>query len=81
MCDSIAHRGPDAEGGLLRPGRVALGFRRLSIIDLETGDQPISNEDGSVHVTCNGEIYNFRELRGRLVDARPRLPHPHRTPR
>ena len=69
MSDSLRHRGPDSAGGLLRPGRVGLGFRRLSIIDLETGDQPISNEAGTVHVTCNGEIYNFRELRGRLVDS------------
>lgn len=66
MCDAIAHRGPDAAGGLFVPGKVALGFRRLAIIDLETGDQPIANESSSVHVTCNGEIYNFRRLRSEL---------------
>ncbi len=63
MCDAIAHRGPDAAGEHVVPGRVALGFRRLAIIDLETGDQPIATEDGSVSVTCNGEIYNFAALR------------------
>jgi asparagine synthase (glutamine-hydrolysing) len=66
MCDAIAHRGPDAAGELVEPGRVALGFRRLAIIDLETGDQPIPSEDSSVQVTCNGEIYNFRALRPAL---------------
>ncbi len=66
MCDAIAHRGPDAAGDHLVPGEVAIGFRRLAIIDLETGDQPIPNEDSTVHVTCNGEIYNFRDLRSGL---------------
>src|SRR6476620_11497132 len=66
MCDARAHRGPDDEGFLHRPGRVALGFRRLSVIDLETGNQPLLSEDGSVAVTCNGEIYNFRSLRREL---------------
>jgi asparagine synthase (glutamine-hydrolysing) len=66
MCEAIAHRGPDDAGVLLQAGKVGLGFRRLSIIDLETGEQPIATEDANVHVTCNGEIYNFRELRSEL---------------
>ena len=65
MTRALAHRGPDGEGFLERPG-VALGHRRLAIIDLETGAQPMSNEDGSVWVTFNGEIYNYRELRSEL---------------
>lgn len=68
MTATLQHRGPDGEGLYLHPG-IALGVRRLSIIDLETGDQPISNEDGSVTVVCNGEIYNFLELRGALEHA------------
>jgi asparagine synthase (glutamine-hydrolysing) len=66
MCDAIYHRGPDDEGSLVVPGKAALGFRRLSIIDLVTGAQPIFNEDRSMAVTCNGEIYNFRALRREL---------------
>ena len=62
MCSAIAHRGPDDEGFYLAPG-VGLGMRRLSIIDLDSGRQPVSNEDGSVWVVFNGEIYNFQELR------------------
>lgn len=62
MCDQIRHRGPDDEGFHVK-GPCAIGMRRLSIIDLATGHQPISNEDGSVWVVFNGEIYNFRELR------------------
>jgi asparagine synthase (glutamine-hydrolysing) len=65
MCDRIRHRGPDDEGFLL-DGGCALGMRRLSIIDLSTGHQPIANEDRSVWVVFNGEIYNYRELRDRL---------------
>jgi len=65
MCDAIRHRGPDDEGMVLR-GSVGLGMRRLSIIDLEGGHQPISNEDGSVWIVFNGEIYNHRELRDEL---------------
>lgn len=79
MTDAIAHRGPDDQGDLIiqpkanlsildaapSPG-VALGFRRLSIIDLATGHQPLGNEDGSVQIVFNGEIYNYQELRHRL---------------
>jgi asparagine synthase (glutamine-hydrolysing) len=62
MCDRISHRGPDAAGYHVR-GPVGLGHRRLSIIDLASGAQPMSNETGTVWVTFNGEIYNFAELR------------------
>src|SRR5207302_4515332 len=65
MGRSIAHRGPDAEGFWEEPG-VGLVHRRLSIIDLSGGDQPIGNEDGSVQVVFNGEIYNFQALRDGL---------------
>jgi asparagine synthase (glutamine-hydrolysing) len=65
MLETIVHRGPDGGGQLERPG-LALGMRRLAIIDLAGGDQPIYNEDGSVGVVFNGEIYNFRELRSEL---------------
>jgi asparagine synthase (glutamine-hydrolysing) len=65
MCDAMVHRGPDDAGYHVTP-TVALGMRRLSIIDLETGHQPVHNEDGSVWVVFNGEIYNFRELRTSL---------------
>ncbi|HEY0431685.1 MAG TPA: hypothetical protein VGC61_07690, partial [Pyrinomonadaceae bacterium] len=62
MCERMVHRGPDAEGLMVSSG-VALGMRRLAIIDLVTGEQPTYNEDGSVAVILNGEIYNYRELR------------------
>jgi len=65
MCDRMIHRGPDSEGYLLSDG-VALGMRRLAIIDLITGEQPTFNEDHSVAVILNGEIYNYRELRADL---------------
>jgi asparagine synthase (glutamine-hydrolysing) len=65
MNSRLTHRGPDSDG-LFHEGGIALAMRRLSIIDLEHGDQPISNEDGSVTVVQNGEIYNYRELRGEL---------------
>lgn len=66
MCDAIYHRGPDDQGYFCSPDAV-IGMRRLSIIDLSTGHQPIGNEDGSVQVVFNGEIYNFEELRRDLV--------------
>jgi asparagine synthase (glutamine-hydrolysing) len=66
MCSAIVHRGPDDQGFFIRP-EVGLGMRRLSIIDLQTGQQPISNEDGSVWVVFNGEIYNFQSLRQQLI--------------
>lgn len=66
MADAIHHRGPDDEG-YYRSGAVGFGFRRLSIIDLNTGHQPISNEDGSVWIVFNGEIYNYQELRESLL--------------
>jgi asparagine synthase (glutamine-hydrolysing) len=65
MCAAMEHRGPDSRGVHLDDG-VGLGIQRLRIIDLETGDQPIFNEDGSVVVVLNGEIYNYRELRADL---------------
>jgi len=68
MCEVIRHRGPDDEGLLVDDG-VALGMRRLSIIDLSNGHQPIHNEDGTVWIVFNGEIYNFGELRGELEAA------------
>ncbi|HEY6585284.1 MAG TPA: asparagine synthase (glutamine-hydrolyzing) [Gaiellaceae bacterium] len=68
MSATLVHRGPDADGTLV-DGPVGLASRRLSIIDLETGDQPIANEDGTVHVIQNGEIYNYRELRAELERA------------
>jgi asparagine synthase (glutamine-hydrolysing) len=67
MTGTLRHRGPDDEGFHVE-GPVALGHRRLRIIDLETGRQPIANETGSVHVVLNGEIYNFGELRIRLQE-------------
>jgi asparagine synthase (glutamine-hydrolysing) len=68
MCATMLHRGPDSRGVHSGPG-VALGVQRLAVIDIEGGDQPIYNEDGSVVVVCNGEIYNFAELREELVRA------------
>ncbi|MBI2816612.1 MAG: asparagine synthase (glutamine-hydrolyzing) [Acidobacteria bacterium] len=65
MSMSIAHRGPDEDGFYLSP-EFGMGMRRLSIIDLKTGKQPISNEDGSIWIVFNGEIYNFQELRSDL---------------
>lgn len=68
MCEAIHHRGPD-ESGVYLDGQVGLGSRRLRIIDLSTGRQPIRNEDGTVWVVFNGEIYNYRELRHNLEEA------------
>jgi asparagine synthase (glutamine-hydrolysing) len=65
MCRIITHRGPDDQGVMLEPG-VALGMRRLSIIDIAGGHQPIYNEDGNVAIVFNGEIYNFLELKPKL---------------
>ncbi len=67
MGDAVRHRGPDDEGFFL-DGPVGLGMRRLSIIDLKTGQQPIHNEDGSLQVVFNGEIYNYRALTQELLE-------------
>ena len=66
MCDQIRHRGPDDDGYHI-DGACGIGMRRLSIIDLSTGHQPICNEDGTVWVVFNGEIYNFHDLRSDLI--------------
>lgn len=69
MMERIVHRGPDSKGSYVDE-QVAMGFRRLSIIDLsENGSQPIFNEDGSLVITFNGEIYNYRELKEELISA------------
>lgn len=67
MLNTIRHRGPDDEGTYFVP-QVGLGFVRLAIIDLATGHQPLSNEDGTIWIVFNGEIYNFRELRAFLLN-------------
>jgi asparagine synthase (glutamine-hydrolysing) len=72
MNDALAHRGPDGDG-IFTDGPVALGHRRLSIIDLVTGDQPIFNEDRTVAIVFNGEIYNYKELRADLQARGHRL--------
>jgi len=66
MCDAIVHRGPDDDGYYYHRN-VGMGMRRLSIIDLNTGKQPIYNEDGTIAIVFNGEIYNFQELRQNLI--------------
>src|SRR5437867_9133715 len=66
MTEAIVHRGPDDVGSYVQGG-VALGMRRLAIIDLQTGQQPISNEDGTIWVVFNGEVYNYLELREGLI--------------
>src|SRR5262249_46382359 len=68
MAAATVHRGPDDEGLYADP-HVVLGMRRLAIIDVAGGQQPLANEDGTVQVVCNGEIYNYRELTRRLLDA------------
>ncbi|MGB3723718.1 MAG: XrtA/PEP-CTERM system amidotransferase [Pacificimonas sp.] len=68
MTDSIAHRGPDGRGTHNAPG-IALGHRRLSIIDLARGEQPMPSHDGRYHIVFNGEIYNFREIKAELTAA------------
>src|ERR671932_525770 len=65
MCDALRHRGPDEEGQYLN-GPVGLAMRRLAIIDLAGGQQPIHNEDGTAWIVFNGEIYNYKELRLQL---------------
>jgi len=67
MCSTMMHRGPDDKGHYLS-GNVGLGMRRLKVIDLETGNQPISNEDKSIWIVQNGEIFNYLELRDRLKE-------------
>jgi asparagine synthase (glutamine-hydrolysing) len=66
MRDAMVHRGPD-QAGCYTDERVALAMRRLAIIDVAGGDQPIANEDGSVVVVLNGEIYNYQQLRRDLM--------------
>jgi asparagine synthase (glutamine-hydrolysing) len=68
MCDQLRHRGPD-DFGYWTDAEAGLGHRRLSIIDVAGGKQPLCNEDGTVWVTCNGEIYNYRDLRRQLIDS------------
>lgn len=65
MCQTLLHRGPD-DDGLYVDSQAALAMRRLSVIDLVTGQQPVSNEDGSIWLVFNGEIYNYRQLRAEL---------------
>lgn len=68
MAEVITHRGPDSSG-FYEDDRIAMGFRRLSIIDVDAGHQPIYNEDKSLVLTFNGEIYNYKELREKLIDC------------
>src|SRR3990172_7286916 len=72
MRAALTHRGPDSEGEHV-DAHAALGVRRLRIIDLATGDQPMSNEDGRIWTVFNGEIYNYRELRDELTGRGHRL--------
>src|SRR5213083_1663140 len=72
MCAVMEHRGPDSRGVHVEDG-VGIGAQRLAIIDIPGGDQPILNEDGSVAVVMNGEIYNYRELREELLARGHRL--------
>ena len=82
MCDAIVHRGPDDEG-FFSNGKIGLGMRRLSIIDLASGQQPMFNEARNVAVVQNGEIYNFLEFEIQTSGARPplHLELRHRSPR
>jgi asparagine synthase (glutamine-hydrolysing) len=69
MCSAISHRGPDGAGyALLDGGALAFGHVRLSIIDLQEGDQPLYNEDGAICITFNGEIYDYKQLREELIE-------------
>lgn len=70
MNNTMVHRGPDGEGTYV-DSFIGLGHRRLSIIDLDTGEQPMGNEDGSIQVVFNGEIYNFLELKKELKKRIP----------
>src|SRR5688572_33042256 len=72
MCQAIVHRGPDEDGFYFSHG-VGMGMRRLRIIDLETGRQPVRNEDGTVWTVFNGEIYNYKKLRSRLRSEERRV--------
>ena len=67
MMDRIVHRGPDSSG-IHSDENVTLGFRRLSIIGLENGSQPMYNEDNSIVIVFNGEIYNYEELKKQLIE-------------
>ena len=74
MNNTLRHRGPDGEGYFI-DGNIGLAMRRLKIIDIAGSDQPLSNEDGSIQLIFNGEIYNYRELRRRAGSARASLQH------
>src|SRR2546428_9191098 len=80
MNEAIVHRGPD-HGAVEAHGRCVLGYRRLSIIDLATGDQPVRNERDDVVAVFNGELYNFRELRRELEAAGRETRRTRATPR
>ena len=74
MSERLAHRGPDGQGSYIS-GRIGLAHRRLAIIDLsDDARQPIANEDGSMWLVYNGEIYNFVELRAELIAERAHVP-------
>ena len=77
MNETLLHRGPDSDGSVI-DGPCGLAMRRLSIIDLAGGDQPIGNEDGRIQVVQNGEIYNYRELRDELRGRGHTFTHPQR---
>jgi len=66
MCKMLKHRGPDSDG-FFEDNDIGLGIRRLSIIDVEGGDQPIKNEAGDIWVVFNGEIYNYKEIQKNLI--------------
>ena len=80
MIDALRHRGPD-EGGVDALGRCVLGHRRLKVIDLDTGSQPVTNEQGDVTCVFNGELYEFRALREELAATGHRIPGTGDTPR
>ena len=74
MCSIMAHRGPDGQG-IYFGDRVTLGHRRLSIIDLNSGKQPIHNEEEDIWVVCNGEIYNYQDLMTDSEEERSHILH------